>query len=77
MQIELLPGLTNVIRFPLEERVRPSIMLLHEIEPDVREVLNLAEAFQSPVRIWIWNARRTGRPRRISRSRSSRRSRTS
>ena len=46
MQIELLPGLTNVIRFPLEERVRPSIMLLHEIEPDVREVMNLAEAFQ-------------------------------
>jgi hypothetical protein len=46
VQIELLPGLTNVIRFPLEERVRPSIMLLHEIEPDVREVLNLAEAFQ-------------------------------
>jgi hypothetical protein len=46
VQIELLPGLTNVIRFPLEERVRPSIMLLHEIEPDVREVMNLAEAFQ-------------------------------
>ena len=46
MQIELLPGPTNVIRFPLEERVRPSIMLLHEIEPDVRELMNLAAAFQ-------------------------------
>ena len=46
MQIEFLPGLTNVIRFPVEERVRPSIMLLHEIEPDVREVMNVAESFQ-------------------------------
>lgn len=46
MNIELLPGLTNVIRFPLEQRVRPSILLVHEIAPDVREVLLIAEAFQ-------------------------------
>lgn len=46
MNIELLPGLTNVIRFPLEERVRPSILLVHDIAPDIREVLMIAEAFQ-------------------------------
>lgn len=46
MNIELLPGLTNVIRFPLEQRVRPSILLVHEIAPDIREVLMIAEAFQ-------------------------------
>ena len=46
MNIELLPGLTNVIRFPLEQRVRPSILLVHEIAPDIREVLLIAEAFQ-------------------------------
>jgi hypothetical protein len=45
MNIELLPGLTNVIRFPLEERTRPSCELLREIEPDIREVMSVAEAF--------------------------------
>jgi len=45
MNIELLPGLTNVIRFPLEERARPSCELLQEIEPDIREVMSVAEAF--------------------------------
>jgi hypothetical protein len=46
VQIELLPGLTNVVRFPLEERVRPSLDLLLEIEPDVNEVSLVAEGFQ-------------------------------
>ena len=45
MHIELLPGLDNVIRFPLERRVRPTLALLREIAPDVREVLQVAEAF--------------------------------
>ena len=45
MNIELLPGLTNVIRFPLEERARPTYELLREIEPDLREVMSVAEAF--------------------------------
>ena len=45
MNIEMLPGLTNVIRFPVEQRARPSYGLLVEIEPDIREVLNVAEAF--------------------------------
>ncbi len=46
MNIELLPGLTNVIRFPVEQRVRPSMLVVHEIAPDIREVLMIAEAFQ-------------------------------
>jgi len=45
MRIELLPGMTNVVRFPVERRARPTIGLLRDIAPDVREVLNLAEAF--------------------------------
>ena len=46
MNIELLPNLTNVIRFPVEEVAEPSYELLTEIEPDVREVMLVAEAFQ-------------------------------
>ena len=37
MNIELLPGLTNVIRFPIELRAAPSMDVLYEIEPDSRE----------------------------------------
>jgi hypothetical protein len=43
--VELLPGMTNVVRFPVERRARPTLELLRGIAPDVREVLNLAEAF--------------------------------
>ncbi len=46
MNVGLLPGLTNVIRFPLEQRARPSMLLIDEIAPDIREVLMIAEAFQ-------------------------------
>jgi len=45
MRIELLPGMTNVVRFPLELRVEPSLDLLCEIAPDSREVDLVAEAF--------------------------------
>lgn len=45
MNIEMLPGLSNVIRFPIEQRARPSYALLVEIEPDIREVMNVADAF--------------------------------
>jgi hypothetical protein len=45
VNIEMLPGLTNVIRFPVEQRARPSYALLTEIEPDIREVMNVAEAY--------------------------------
>jgi len=51
MRFEVLPGLTNVIRFPVELRERPSLEVLREIAPDVREVLAIAEAFglEAPV----------------------------
>lgn len=38
MRIELLPGMTNVIRFPIERQAQPSLDLLREIAPDAREV---------------------------------------
>jgi hypothetical protein len=37
--------MANVVRFPVQRRARPIMDLLREIAPDVREVLNLAEAF--------------------------------
>ena len=45
MNIELMPGLTNVLRFPVEERVAPSMDVIRKIEPDVREVLQVGESF--------------------------------
>ena len=45
MRTEWLPGMTNVLRFPVELRARPTLQLLWEIAPDVREVLALADAF--------------------------------
>ena len=51
MPVELLPGMSNVVRFPVERRARPTLELLRDIAPDVREVLNLGEAFgmEAPV----------------------------
>jgi hypothetical protein len=45
MRVELLPGTDNVVRFPLERCERPTLELLREIAPDIRQVLNLAEVF--------------------------------
>lgn len=45
MRTDVLPGTTNVVRFPTELRARPSMALLWEITPDVREVLSVAETF--------------------------------
>ena len=45
MRIELSPGCSNVIRFPVEERAKPSLDLLRDIAPDLREVCLVAEAF--------------------------------
>jgi hypothetical protein len=41
----------NVVRFPVELRTRPTLELLRDIAPDVREVLNLVDAFgmEAPV----------------------------
>jgi hypothetical protein len=45
MSVELLFGMTNVLRFPVERRARPTLELLRGMAPDVREVMNIAEAF--------------------------------
>ena len=46
MKIELIPGLSNVVRFPVEDRVVPSMDLLNQIGPDPDEVAAVAESFQ-------------------------------
>ena len=48
MRTELLSGTLNVVRFPVERRARPTLALLQEIAPDVREVLAIADAFSLP-----------------------------
>jgi hypothetical protein len=45
MRYETLTLGGNVIRFPIEMRAKPSIDLLIEIAPDMREVELIAEAF--------------------------------
>jgi hypothetical protein len=45
MRIEILPGTANVVRFPVERRARPTLDLLREIAPDIREVLLVADGF--------------------------------
>ena len=45
MRVELVPGTKNVLRFPIERRAQPTLDLLREIAPDLREALNIAEAF--------------------------------
>ena len=45
MHIELLPGLDNVIRFPVERRARPTLALLRGMAPDSREVSLVALGF--------------------------------
>ncbi len=46
MNVEMLPGLDNVVRFPIEHRVAPSMEVIYEIEPDCREVFQVAESFK-------------------------------
>ena len=43
MQIEMVPGTDNVVRFPIELRERPSMQLLYQLRPDVRIVFMHAE----------------------------------
>ena len=45
MRIELMTDGSNVVRFPVERRAQPTMQLLREIAPDVREVLYLSESF--------------------------------
>ena len=46
MNVEMLPELDNVVRFPIELRVAPSMEVIYEIEPDCREVFRVAESFK-------------------------------
>jgi hypothetical protein len=46
MQTDAMPETSNVLRFPVERRARPTLDLLREIAPDVREVLATAEDFR-------------------------------
>jgi hypothetical protein len=45
MLFELLPGTSNVVRFPVELRERPTLELLYELAPDVRRLPDIVEAF--------------------------------
>ena len=45
MRWELLPGSSNVYRFPVEIVAKPTADLLRSVAPDVREVSLVAEAF--------------------------------
>ena len=45
MSVELMSSIRNVVRFPIERRARPTLELLRGMAPDVREVMNMAEAF--------------------------------
>ena len=49
MRVKTLPGLNNVVRFPVERRARPTMELLREIAPDVREVMAIADTFDLDV----------------------------
>ena len=46
MKIDTIPRTSNVLRFPVERRARPTLGLLCEIAPDVREVLVTAADFR-------------------------------
>lgn len=45
MARDRLAGTDNVIRFPIEERARPTLALMRDLAPDVRAVELTAEAF--------------------------------
>jgi hypothetical protein len=42
---DTLPGTSNVVRFPIEERARPTLDLRREIAPDVRGVSKRQTAY--------------------------------
>jgi hypothetical protein len=45
MRLQMITGVSNVIRFPIERRAVPTLELLRQIAPDPREVLQIMEAF--------------------------------
>jgi len=49
MLTDLLPDTSNVVRFPIEARARPTLDLMRDLAPDVRAVEMTAEAFGLPL----------------------------
>ena len=45
MATDLLPGTSNVLRFPTEERARPTLELMRNLAPDLRSVDMLSAAY--------------------------------
>lgn len=45
MHIDILPGTSNVVRFPIERRARATMTRVRELAPDVRELDMIAEVF--------------------------------
>ena len=45
MATDLLPGTRNVLRFPTEERARPTLELMRNLAPDLRSVDMLSAAY--------------------------------
>jgi hypothetical protein len=45
MRVERLTGTTNVVRFPVERRARPTMAVLLAVLPDIRQTLSLADAY--------------------------------
>ena len=54
MRLEFMPIHPNVVRFPLERRVAPSLSLVRQIAPDPREVAVVAEVFGLPPVTTAW-----------------------
>ena len=48
MRLEFMTVHFNVVRFPLERRLPPSLRVLRAIAPDLREAAVVAEAFGLP-----------------------------
>lgn len=46
MRVEPLAGTTNVVRFPVERRAHPTMEVLHQVLPDIRVILALADSYQ-------------------------------
>jgi hypothetical protein len=54
MRLEFMPIQPNVVRFPLERRVAPSLSLVRQIASDPREVAVVAEVFGLPPVTTAW-----------------------
>ena len=47
MLFERVPGTSNIVRFPVQSRpAPPSLEMLRDIAPDLREIMSVADAFE-------------------------------